>query len=125
HGAARTEETCIDNIEIVELMRFAIAIERARLRIVAEADRAVLVRYSGKRDALAEEQVSGEKALVALVPVDRALRLLLHQALKLFDQAFVSFFVVRLVLQNDLAIAIDRDPVVRIGQIFRSKPKVE
>ena len=106
-------------------MRFTVAIKRAGLGIVAETDRAVLMRDTGERDALAEEQVSGEKALVAFVPVDRALRLLLHQALKLFDQAFVSFFVVRLVLQNDLAIAIDRDPVVRIGQIFRSKPKVE
>src|SRR5439155_25135210 len=97
-------------------MRFAIAIERARLGIISEAHRAVLVRDTGERDALAEEQIAGEEALVALVAVDRALGLLLHQALKTFDQAFVSFFVVRLVLLDYRAIAIHRDPVVRGGQ---------
>src|SRR5438034_6497673 len=76
-------------------MRFTVAIERARLRIVSEADRTVLVRDTGERDSLTEEQVSGEETLVALASMDRAFRLLLHQALKLFDQAFVSFFVVR------------------------------
>ena len=66
-------------------MRFTVAIERARLRIVTEADRPVLVRDTGERDSLTEEQVSGEETLVALASMDRAFRLLLHQALKLFD----------------------------------------
>ena len=37
HCPARTEEACIDNAEVIELVRFAVAIQRARLRIVAEA----------------------------------------------------------------------------------------
>ena len=52
---AGTKEACIDNVEIIQLVRFAVAIERARLWIVAEADRAVLMRDAGERDALAEE----------------------------------------------------------------------
>ena len=37
----------------------------------------------------------------------------------------MTFFVVRLVLQNDLALAVDRDAIVRIGQIFRGEPEIE
>ena len=39
HRAARAEEAGIDNVEIVELVRFAVAIERARSWIVAESGR--------------------------------------------------------------------------------------
>ena len=37
----------------------------------------------------------------------------------------MPFFVIRLVLQNDLAVAIDRDPIVRVGQIFGRQPEIE
>ena len=37
----------------------------------------------------------------------------------------MPFFVVRLVLQDDLAVAIDRNPIVRVGQIFGSEPEIE
>src|SRR5207248_1153234 len=40
HGATRTEEASIDNIKIVELMRFAVAIERACLWIISKTNRA-------------------------------------------------------------------------------------
>ncbi len=79
HRAARTEETCIDNIEVVELVRLAIAIERTRFRIVAESDGAVLMRNSGERNALAEKQIPCEQAFVALMSVNRAFGLLLHE----------------------------------------------
>ena len=59
-------------------MRFAVAIERARLRIVSEPDGAVLVRHAGERDALAEIQIAREEALVAFVAVHGTLGLLLH-----------------------------------------------
>src|SRR5262249_14874540 len=64
HRAARTEKAGIDNVEIVKFVSFAIAIERAGLRIVAKADRPVLVRNTSERDTLAEEQVTGEETLV-------------------------------------------------------------
>ena len=37
----------------------------------------------------------------------------------------MPFFVVRLVLQDDLAVAIDRDAIVRVGQIFGREPEIE
>src|SRR5262245_17887685 len=69
--------------------------------------------------------MAGNEAFVALVPVSREFAVLWHQSFQRFDQASMSFFVVWFVLQDDLAIAIDCNPVVRIGQIFRREPKVE
>jgi hypothetical protein len=53
---------------------------------VAEAHGAVLVRHAGQRDALAQVEAAGEQALVTLVAVYRALRLLLHELLQLGGQ---------------------------------------
>src|SRR5437763_12054046 len=92
------KETSIDNIKIVELMRFAVAIERACLWIISKTNRAVLVRNSGERNALSKIQIPREQTFVALVPVNGAFRLLLHKRFEFLDQPFVSFFVVRLVL---------------------------
>ena len=63
HRATGAKEACIDNIEVIELVRFAVAIERAGFRIVSKTDRAVLVRNAGKRNALAEEQIARERGL--------------------------------------------------------------
>src|SRR5438034_670522 len=76
--ATRAKEACIDHVKIIQLVRFAVAIERARLRVVAEADGTVLVRHAGERDALAEIQIAREEALVAFVAVHGTLGLLLH-----------------------------------------------
>ena len=76
--ATRAKEACIHHVEIIQLVRFAVAIERARLRVVAETDRAILVRDAGERDALAEIQIAREEALVAFVAVHGTLGLLLH-----------------------------------------------
>ena len=83
------------------------------------------MRNASERNTLAKIQIAGEQTLVALMSMDRTFRLLLHQALKFFDQAFVSFFIVRFVLQNDLAIAIDRDAIVGVRQIFGGEPEIE
>src|SRR6266853_996232 len=40
--ATRAKEACIDHVKIIQLVRFAVAIECARLRVVAEPDGAVL-----------------------------------------------------------------------------------
>src|SRR6266508_6768162 len=76
--ATRAKEACIDHVEIIQLVRFAVAIERARLRVVAEADGTVLVRHASERDALAEIQIPRKEALVAFVAVHGTLGLLLH-----------------------------------------------
>ena len=67
--ATRAKEACIDHVKIIQLVRFAVAIERARLRVVAEADGTVLVRHASERDALAQIQIAREETLVAFVAV--------------------------------------------------------
>src|SRR5438552_3245523 len=76
--ATGREKACIDHIEIIQLVRFAVAIERARLWVVSEADRPVLMRHASQRDALAEIQIAREEALMAFVAVHGTLCLLLH-----------------------------------------------
>jgi hypothetical protein len=106
-------------------MRFTVTVQGAALWVIAKTHRAVLMRNSSEWDALAKIQVAGEKTFVALVPVNRASCLLLHQRFEFLNKALVSFFVIWLVLQNDFAVAIDSDPIVRIGQIFRREPEIE
>ena len=76
--ATRAKEARIYHVEIIQLVRLAVAIERARLRVVAEPDGAVLVRHTSERDALAEIQIAREEALMAFVAVHGTLCLLLH-----------------------------------------------
>ena len=61
------------------------------------------MRHAGERNALAEEQVPAEQSLVAVVAVDGAGGLLLHQLLELRDEALVAFVVVRRVGEHDVA----------------------
>src|SRR5581483_4697606 len=79
--AAGNEEAAVDDIEIVEVVRFAVNIESAGFGILAEAHRADLVRYAGKRNALADKQIARKQSLVTLVAVNFAASLLLHELL--------------------------------------------
>ena len=87
-------------------MRLAVAIERARSRIVAKPDGAVLVRHPGERNALTEKEIAREQTFMALVSVHRTGALLVEEFFEFLDQAFVSFFIVRLVLQHDFTVAV-------------------
>src|SRR5215813_1151275 len=55
YRAARAENAAVHNVEIVHVMRFAVNVQRAGLRVVAEANRADLVGDPCQRDALANE----------------------------------------------------------------------
>src|SRR5262249_53393177 len=98
YRSTRTEHAAINHIQIIDFMRLTIAIERARPGVVAEPDRAVLMRDPGEWDALTEEKIAREQTFVALMSVHLALGLLLHERSELFNQSLVSFLVVRLVL---------------------------
>src|SRR5512146_322925 len=52
HGAAGREEAPVDHVEVVELVRLAVGIERRCLRVVTEADGPVLVGDARQRDPL-------------------------------------------------------------------------
>ena len=125
HCPTRAEEAGIDNIQVIEFVRFAVAIECAGLRIVSKTDRAVLVCNASQRNALAEEQVAGEETFMALVSMDASISSAVASGSQLFDQPLVAFLVVWLVLQNDLAVAVERDPIVRVGQILGGEPEIE
>src|SRR5215467_15196985 len=94
--AARAEKAGIDNVEIIEFVRFAVSVECAGFLVIAKTHGAVLVGDAGERNTLAEEQIASKKTLVTLAPVNRAFRLLLHQGPEFLDKAFVSFFIIRL-----------------------------
>jgi hypothetical protein len=93
HRAARWKETRINNVEIVELVCFAIAIECRRFWIVAKTHGAVLVRDCREWQSLAQVKISRKQALVTLMPVNVTVRLL-HRFLQLGLQAIVTFNVV-------------------------------
>ncbi len=105
-------------------MCLAVAVQSGRRRIVPEADRAVLVRDSSQRELLSNEQVACKQALVALMPVNRAL-LLLQQALQFRLQPLLTLQIVWRVSQNDLAVAVQRHSIVRIWKVFGCQPEVQ
>src|SRR5271166_2787755 len=62
---ARREKAAVDDVKILEIMGFAIHIERRGLGIVPEADGAVLVGDTRQRNALSNIQVAAKESLVA------------------------------------------------------------
>src|SRR5271157_3457960 len=69
---ARREEAAINNVKILELMGFAIHIQCRSLGIVPEADGAVLVGDTRKRNALSYIKIAAKKSFVAVMAMHRA-----------------------------------------------------
>src|SRR5438445_9747801 len=124
HGSARREEASVHDIKIVEVVGFAIRIQRRGLRVISKANRAVLMGNSGERDHLSDVKIASKQSLVAFVAMNRAVGLL-HGLLELCLKPFMCFKVVRGVSQNDLPVAPNGDALVRLRQVFRCEPKVE
>ncbi len=118
HRAAGTENTAINDVEIVNVVRFAVDVQSACFRIVPETHCADLVCNARQWDALADEQIAREKSFVAFVAVNVTLGLLLHQVFKLCYEPLVTFLIVGLVTKDDAAIVIQRYAVVGIGQVL-------
>jgi len=125
HRPARREHAAVNNVKIVQVVSLAVDIEDRSLGIVPKANRPALVGHPGQRDLLADEQVTSKQPLVALPAMDVALRLLLHQAFEFRPQTLVSLQVVGRVREDDLAVLVQRDPVVGVGQILRRQLEVE
>ena len=106
NGRARREETAVDDVQIVELVGLAVAVEDRRSWVVAESNSAVLVSDAGERDLLAEVKVSGEQSLVALAAVDVAITLAAHQLFELVLQPLMRLDVVGRVREDDAAVPI-------------------
>lgn len=112
---ARREETPIDHVQVIDLVRFTIPVQRGRFWIGPEPDRAVLVSDARQGNALSNEEIAREQPLLALVPVDRALRLPLHHLFQLRGQTEVTFAVVGLVAEDDIPLPVERDAIIGIG----------
>ena len=103
----------------------AVYIERRALGIMAEPHRPVLVGHAGQRNPLANEEIAGEQSLVAVAAVNGTGALLLHEAFQFGNEPLVPLAVVRSICQDDSAVPVERDPIVRVGQVFRGEPKIQ
>src|SRR3989475_11725156 len=121
--AARGEEARVHHVEVVHFVGLAVRVQRRGLRVAPEADRSVLVSDARQWNALAEIKAPREQAFMALVAMDPALGLLLHQILELLGQASVPLLVVRLVAEDDVAGPVEGDAVVRVGEILGGEPE--
>ena len=78
HRAARREEATVDDIEIVEIVRLAVHIERRAPWIAAEADRPALMGGAADRDILAEiervRQDNGSQSIPCSISLSFAAR---------------------------------------------------
>ena len=70
HGCARREEASVHDIKIVEVVGFAIRIQRRGLRVMSKANRAVLMGYTREWDLLSDVKVAREQSLVAFVAMN-------------------------------------------------------
>ena len=81
-GSARWEEAPVHNVEVVDVMGFAVHVQYRSLRVLSKANGAVLMGHAGERNSLSDVQVSPKQSLMALVAMHRAVRLL-HGLLQL------------------------------------------
>src|SRR6516165_3055583 len=110
--ATRWEKTAVHNIEVIEIVRLAVHIERRSLGIAAKSNRAILMGDACKWNALTYEHAACKKPRVAIVSVVRTLRLLLQYPFELGDQPLVAFFIIGLIGKSDTAVAVDGNLVV-------------
>src|SRR5688500_4780540 len=59
-GGAGGKERRVDDVQVVDLVRAAVRVQRGRCRIVAESHRSVLVSDAGERDPLSQVDVAGK-----------------------------------------------------------------
>jgi len=97
-------------------MGSAVDIQRGSFRIVTKSDCAVLMRDARERNSLPDEKISREQALMTRVAVDRTRALALQEFLKFCGQPPMTLDVVRLVGQDDVAVAIENRNAARLDR---------
>src|SRR5262249_15696291 len=127
--SARWEKAAVHDVKIFQIVRLAIDVECGGLGVATEANRTVLVRDARQRDALATIEIAAKEtlakdALMAVVAVNRAIRLL-HCLLEFRLQPSMSLEIVRCVAEHDLAVTSDFHAIVRIRKILGRKPEVQ
>lgn len=117
------EEAAINDIEIVEVVRFAIRIESRCRWIITEADCAVLMGNPGKGNFLSEEETPCKQTLMAL-PVLFAPDVI-QRVLQLLDEVLMRSLIVGFIAQDNFAVAIQSHTIVGVRQILGREPEVE
>ena len=117
HRPARGEKAAVDNVKIVDVVRLAIDVQGAAQRVGSEADRAVLMSHTGKRNLLPDKEISVEEALVATGTMNIAGRLL-HYYGKLVLQTFMRLEIIRRITQHDFVCGVNGHAILRIRKVF-------
>ena len=112
------EEARVDHVQVVELVRAAVGVQDRGGGIGAESAGARLMGTSGHRDLVLEVGVMRQQVVVVHAEVREHL-------LELVEQALFRLFVAGLVLDHDVAVARERDPVLGRGQVFGGEPEVD
>ena len=104
-------------------MRLAVDIQRGRLRVVAKADCATLMRYSRQRDGAIQEEFIGENMVIAIADLVVAVNLV-QDILEFLDKLFVRFTIGDFVIKRNFAVTVERYAVVRMRQVFTRQPEI-
>src|SRR5713226_4273836 len=75
-GSARWEETSVYNVEVVDVMGFAVHVQCGSLRVLSKANGAVLMGHAGEWNLLSHVQVSPKQPLMTVMAMHGAVRLL-------------------------------------------------
>ncbi len=118
HGADADEEAGVDDIEIVEFMRLAVAVEDGRAWVGAEATGAGLMGAARQGDVVVHIEVARHQML-------RLQADLAEHAAQLVVKLAHRNLVVGSVGERDAAVAIDGDPIVGLGQILGRQPEID
>ena len=116
-GADAGEEAGVDDVEVVNLVGLAVDVEHRGGRIGAEAAGADLVGYPGDRyvhghvEVLVEHVVLGQTRVV-------------ENLLELLVEALGLFVIGGGVGQVDVAVSVEGDPILGLGQVLGGEPPV-
>jgi hypothetical protein len=61
--SAGAEKASVNDIEVIDVVGFAVGVQRAGPRIIAEANRAHLMRHAGERNPLSDGEVEKDARL--------------------------------------------------------------
>ena len=112
------EEAGVDDVQVVELVRLAVGVERRAARIAAEPDGARLVGTAGDRDLVLEVGVVGSRCPWCM---PRSLSISLSSWNR---RSFGSSLLAR-VADLDVALPRQRDPVLGQRQVLGREPEVD
>src|SRR6266567_1213943 len=75
-SSARWEETPVHNVEVVDVMGFAVRVQYRSLRVLPKANGAVLMSHAGEWNLLSHVEVSPKQPLMTVMAMHGAVRLL-------------------------------------------------